>query len=73
MRSYVRETVIPQLQVCSKQFSKAEVNYSVSKYPTTSCGVCDHYVDGGRCLLVRGPIRTSWWCGLFTPELNLDC
>jgi len=43
---------------------KDEVDYSEGMRKA-HCGICAHYIPGGKCTLVIGEIEKSYWCELF--------
>jgi hypothetical protein len=53
-------------------FSKEQAHYGPhSKYPVRirSCGICEHFVSGGLCYLVRGTIAANGGCALYQPAV----
>lgn len=60
------DTRVPRIAHLHKSAVKYEAH---AKHPQNRCGVCEHFVKGGECTLVLGPIAASGWCVLFEPEL----
>lgn len=44
--------------------TKREVDYSKGM-KKAHCGICRHYIPGGKCELVIGNIDKAYWCKLF--------
>jgi hypothetical protein len=56
--------------VDASKASKESVGYSDSTSATDKCGLCEFYIEGGRCRLVEGDIDPQGWCELFDPEVK---
>jgi hypothetical protein len=51
----------------STKHSQAEVNYRAAAEGPGSCGAC-RYFQGGSCKIVKGTIRASMTCDLYSPQ-----
>ena len=69
MNELVRITTVLSDTAISRKFDKLQVQYSSAKYPATRCGVCEYFLKPNGCVLVRGVIYATGWCGLFMPEV----
>ncbi len=48
--------------------AKDSVDYSKAMIQKERCGLCEYYINGGKCEKVQGDIKPEYWCELFEPE-----
>lgn len=68
----VTARMAPKLGSTKTKRTKASVQYGVAVRPDHRCGICEHWIPGGRCQVVEGPIRSDYWCRLWERKVTAE-